>query len=96
MRVVKREEFIKMLEEQGYEDWGGTDEFEVYGRVTYQQAPGLIDEEYWKVYKDHAIKEYSTNRNIMGWSLCEKCGEWYQWQDEERHKNCKYEVVKFD
>ena len=97
MKVVEisREDFIKQLIEEGFEEWGGTDDFDVYGKVTYQQTPALIDEEYWKVYKDHAVKEYSTNRNPIGWSLCEKCGEWYTWDNEGQHESCEYEIVVF-
>jgi hypothetical protein len=96
---MKREEFIKDLLNEGYEVWAEEDDRIVMGRVTYTDHE-LNDWEEWHIYTNKAVHYFATNRSVPGWTLCPKCGQWYQWSDErdvQWHEELEeFEVIYFD
>jgi len=97
---MKREEFVVMLEREGFRYLGKEGDAEV-GRITYEDgftSDGCKgqDWELWYVYPDRAIHQYETSRSVPGWHLCPYCGNWYTDDEEEYHEDCESEVVRFD
>jgi len=94
----KIEEFVRKMEKEGYGVWFEDEEKIVLGKVLYEGGHNgeLQDWEELTINKEsgEVVRTYGTNRSVPGWSLCEACGEWYSYNEEGLHENCKPERFK--